>query len=97
MRFNHEIEAQIDALFTSYDRPDSPGFALGVLYQDEFLYKKGFGQANLEHASPINTRTVFDVGSMAKMFTGMAIALLEETGQLAVDDRLRAYLPGFPG
>jgi CubicO group peptidase (beta-lactamase class C family) len=94
--FSQKIENQIDALFAAYDRPGSPGYAVGILYQNEFLYKKGYGQANLEHPSPITAHTVFDVGSMAKMVTGTAIALLEQEGRLDVDAPLRAYLPEFP-
>jgi CubicO group peptidase (beta-lactamase class C family) len=89
-------ELAIDGLLSPYDRPGSPGLAVGVLYRGEFLCKKGVGHANLEHPSAITEHTVFDVGSMAKMFTGMAVALLEQAGQLSIDDPMRAYLPEFP-
>jgi CubicO group peptidase (beta-lactamase class C family) len=96
MVFSTAIEKEIDRLYEPYDRPDSPGFAVGIVHRGEFIYNKGFGQANLEHPSPITSQTVFDVGSMAKPFVGMAVALLEEEGRLSIQDRMKRYLPEFP-
>ena len=96
MKFNKTIEKKIDKLFQPYTRSVSPGCAVGITRHGEFLYKKGYGYANLEHNSPITADTVFDVGSMAKQFTGLAIALLEQAGQLSIQKRIRTYLPDFP-
>ena len=96
MKFNKTIEKKIDKLFRPYERPGSPGCAVGITHQGEFLYKKGFGYANLAHNSPITPTTVFDVGSMAKQFTGFAVALLEQAGQLSIQEPVRAYLLDFP-
>jgi Beta-lactamase len=38
------------------------------------VHAKGYGMANLEHAIPKTTKTVFEIGSVSKQFTGMAIA-----------------------
>ncbi len=96
MEFDKEIQNQITNIFTSYAKSNSPGFAVGIIYDDNIVFSQGFGQATLEHFSPINSETVFDVGSMAKQFVGMAIALLEENGQLSVGDNIRKYIPEFP-
>ncbi len=96
MQFNEDIERQVEDLFAPYALPTSPGFAVGIVHQGNFIYRKGFGQATLEHPSPITSRTVFDVGSMAKQFTAMAIALLEEDGQLSAADGIQDHLPEFP-
>ena len=96
MKFNQEIENKIDKLFTKHTNDKTPGFAVGIVHKEEFVYKKGFGHANLEHFSPINSETVFHLASVAKSFTGMAIALLEEQGHLKVDESIRKYLPELP-
>jgi hypothetical protein len=96
IHFNKAVEAKIDALFAPCNRPGTPGFAVGILHRGEFLYRKGFGQANLEHPSPISEHTVFDVGSMAKMFTGMAITLLEPfLGHGLRADELTEYVGAY--
>ena len=96
MRFDEKVFKQIIDLFVPYAKPDSPGFAVGIIQADNVIFCQGFGQADLEHISPITPDTVFDVGSMSKQFVGMAIALLEQDGQLSIDDPLHKYLPDFP-
>ena len=87
---------QVDALFARWDRPDSPGCALGVIQNGEFVYRRGYGMANLEHDVPISSTTVFRVGSLSKQFTAASVALLAERGQLSLDDDVRRYLPELP-
>lgn len=96
MKFNQEIQEKVTSLFAHYAKPDSPGYVVGILVDQEVVYSQGFGQATLEHPSPITADTVFDIGSMAKQFVGMAIALLEDEGRLSIHDNLRDYLPEFP-
>jgi CubicO group peptidase (beta-lactamase class C family) len=96
MIFNHQIHDKITDLFAPFAKSDSPGFAVGIVQDGSFEFCQGFGQANLELFSPITSETVFDVGSMAKQFVGMAIAILEERGELSMYDKMRKYLPEFP-
>jgi CubicO group peptidase (beta-lactamase class C family) len=87
---------QIDAIFAEYDRPGSVGCALGVARAGEFLYKNGYGNANLDWDIPITPTTVFYVGSVSKQFTAATIALLAHEGLLSLDDNIREYLPEMP-
>jgi len=84
---------QIDAVFATFDRPGSVGCALGVAQNGEFLYKSGYGYANLDWDIPITPTTVFYVGSVSKQFTAAAIALLALEGKLSLSDDIRQYLP----
>lgn len=86
----------VDKIFARWDKPDSPGCALGVIQNGVFIYKKGYGMANLELASPLTPRSVFRIGSTSKQFTAMCIALLEEEGRLSLNDDIREYLPEMP-
>ena len=85
-----------DALFSEWDRADSPGCALAVLREGKIAYARGYGSANLEHSIPIGPRTVFDIGSTSKQFTAACIGLLVQDGKLAVTDDLRKYVPEIP-
>jgi CubicO group peptidase (beta-lactamase class C family) len=60
------------------------------------VYQRGYGCANLEHAIPITPETVFDAASVAKQFTGLAIAILIEQRRLSFDDDIRKHLPEVP-
>ncbi len=82
----------VDALFRAWDRPDSPGCALGVVQAGKLTYTRGYGQASLEHSVPISARTVFDIGSTSKQFTAAAIGLLVQDGKLGVGDEIHDWV-----
>ena len=88
-----DLSQSIDAVFASQDRNDGPGCAAGVIHKGEYLYKAGYGMANLEYGIPITTATVFRTGSLSKQFTAMAIAILAERGELDLDADVHTYLP----
>ncbi len=87
---------QVDAVFAEFDHPGSVGCATGVARGGEFLYKKGYGFANLDWDIPITPTTVFYVGSVSKQFTAATIALLAHEGLVSLDDDIRKHLPEMP-
>ncbi len=84
---------KVDSIFEEYDRANTPGCAVGVVHDGEFVHAKGYGQANLEHGVPIDRYSVFRVASISKQFTALAIAILAERGELDLDADVHAYLP----
>jgi CubicO group peptidase (beta-lactamase class C family) len=91
------LNSHIESLFESCDNPDIPGgFAAAVIHNGEVIFKKGYGSANNEHNIPFTTRTVTDFASVAKQFTGFAIATLADQGRLNLDDDIRLYIPDVP-
>ncbi|MDP8268949.1 MAG: serine hydrolase domain-containing protein [Candidatus Tenebribacter davisii] len=91
-----EQETQVDALFAEYDNKDTPGCAVGVINDGEFIYKKSFGMANLDYDIPITADSKFELGSTSKQFTAACIALLQLDGKLNIDDEVRKYIPELP-
>jgi CubicO group peptidase (beta-lactamase class C family) len=91
-----DIASRVDQVFARWDRPDSPGCALGVIKDGKLIYKKGYGMANLEHDIPISPATIFHIGSASNQFTAMSILLLAKQGKLSLDDDIRKYLPELP-
>ena len=87
------LDSRVDAVFQEYDRPDSPGCAVGIYRDGAVAYSRGFGAANLEHGVPITPDTVFYVGSVSKQFTAMSVALAAREGKLSLDDPVRRFLP----
>jgi CubicO group peptidase (beta-lactamase class C family) len=87
---------KVDQLFGQWDKPDSPGCALGIIRNGQFVYKRGYGMANLEYNIPISPTTIFWIASTSKQFTAMSIALLARQGKLSLDDDIRKYLPEMP-
>src|SRR6202162_4175286 len=77
---------QVDNVFEKWDRPASPGCALGIYKDGQIVYKRGYGMANLNDDVPITPATVFHVASMSKQFTAASILLLAQQGKLSLDD-----------
>jgi len=84
---------QVDKVFAQWDRHDSPGCALGVIQNGEFVYQRGYGMANLDYAIPNGPQMVYYVGSVSKQFTAAATAVLAQDGRLGLDDRVSKYIP----
>lgn len=83
---------EVDAVFAAYD-DQTPGCALGVIRDGEFIYRRGYGLANLEHSVPISAETVFRIASVSKQFTAMIVLLLEQDGLLSLDDAVGRWIP----
>ncbi len=86
-------ERQVDALFAENNRGATPGAAIAVVRDGRILLSRGYGLASLEHRVPITSATVFDVASVSKQFTGLAIAMLIEQGRIKLTDDIRTYIP----
>ena len=60
------------------------------------LLRNGYGLADRATRVPNDPGTVFQIGSVTKQFTAMAIAMLAAQGRLRLTGRACAYLPGCP-
>jgi CubicO group peptidase (beta-lactamase class C family) len=87
-----ELEAFVKKL------ADADVFSGSVLLakHGKVLYKGAFGMANKDFNAPNKIDTKFNLGSMNKMFTGVAIAQLVEKGKISYDDPLSKFIPDFP-
>src|SRR5215216_5113154 len=73
---------RVDALFTDLNRAPSPGLALVVVRDGKVVLRRGYGLASIEHRMPITPATVFDLASLSKQFTGLAVAMLASEGKI---------------
>lgn len=90
------FEAKVNQIFRQWDRSSALGAAVVVVKDGRVVLQRGYGRANLEHGIPVTPQTVFDAASVAKQFTGLAIAILIEQGKLSLDDDVRKHLPEVP-
>ena len=99
-----ELKPQLDSYFEqqvynqsgALDEDNKPGLSVIITKKDSILYTGNFGSADLNKTSPITENTIFDIASVSKQFTGMAIALLEEKGEIDMNDKISKYLPDLP-
>ena len=70
-----------------------PGLAVVIIKNGTVMMKKGFGFANKRLHRPVMNRTLFELGSTSKAFTGLGILYLIEKDQLKLDDSIKKYIP----
>lgn len=88
-----DLSARVDAIFSPLNNSDTPGCAVGVIRNGEFVHKAGYGMANLELDVRISPDSVFRIASVSKQFTAAAVLLLADDGLIDLDDDIRKYLP----
>ncbi|WP_337968733.1 serine hydrolase domain-containing protein [uncultured Flavobacterium sp.] len=60
------------------------------------IYREAFGFANLPDSIKNKPDTKFNLASINKMFTGMAIMQLVESGKISLQDKVGKYLLDYP-
>ncbi len=73
---------------------DVPGVAIGLIKGDEFL-STGVGVSNVDTPESVNESTIFQIGSITKTFTGIAMMRLIEEGKADLDTKVISILPKF--
>lgn len=86
----------VSGLFAAFKSPGSPGCAVSVTRGGATLFSAGYGLADIEQGIDITPRTAFYAGSVAKQFTAASIGLLLLRGQLALDAKVRDFVPEVP-
>src|SRR5436190_19441988 len=74
---------------------DIPGVAIGIVANDRLVYAKGFGVRSKSNRLPVDTRTIFEIGSTTKAFLAATEAIMVDRGKLRWDDRVVDLYPEF--
>lgn len=69
-----------------------PGLAIGVL-RDGHAETRGYGVANVATGHAVAADTLFQVGSISKVFTATLVMILVEEGKLDLDAPVIGYVP----
>ena len=87
--------AAIDALVeTRMAELNIPGVALALIEDGNIVHARGFGTVG-DGSTEMTPETKFQIGSVSKSFTALAILHLVETGVLELDETLVSYVPTF--
>src|SRR5262249_23654740 len=78
------LEAYIQSGMKAFD---VPGLAIGIVTGDRLVYAKGFGVRSKGVGAPVDSRTVFQIGSIAKSVLATTIAHAGDPGNLRWGDR----------
>lgn len=67
-----------------------------VARKGEILYEKAIGWADYLHRDSLTINSEFELASITKTFTGVAIMQLVEAGKLNLNDNVKKFFPNFP-
>jgi CubicO group peptidase (beta-lactamase class C family) len=74
---------------------DITGISIALVDDQQIIWQKGFGHADLEKGIAATPETIYRAGSIAKVFTAAATMQLAEQGRIAIDRPLVEALPEF--
>jgi CubicO group peptidase (beta-lactamase class C family) len=77
-------------------KSEVPGMSVAVIQNGKVVKLKGYGFANIEHQVRVTPSTIFEIGSIGKMFTASLVMKLVEAGKVKLDESIRTYLPEAP-
>lgn len=90
------LSTELDKIATEHFQYNQPGGVILIAKNGNEIYKKAFGMANLENQVAMKTNMVFEIGSITKQFTAVAILQLMEQGKLQLNDPITKYLTDYP-
>lgn len=87
-------DAALDAIIArEMDEAGMVGVGAAIIVDGKVAWMKGYGQADRERGLPFTPRTVMNIGSISKTFTGVAMLQAVEDGRLDLDAGIGRYLP----
>jgi len=91
-----QIDKIVNDLINPHHRDRLPGVAVAVRKNQHLVHLNCYGYANLETRAKITPDTIFDLGSLSKQFTALAILELVFNKKLDMNDHLSKFFKGFP-
>jgi CubicO group peptidase (beta-lactamase class C family) len=72
-----------------------PGISLALVMDQDVVWKKAYGYADLEKQVSASPGTIYSICSISKLFTSIAIMQLRDAGKLRLDDLVKEHLSWF--
>jgi CubicO group peptidase (beta-lactamase class C family) len=98
MVLSDQARTALDALlYAAVERHDIPGVVATVANRERVIYRGAFGKLDEHGAIDMPTDALFQILSMTKPVTSVAIMMLREQELLDLDDSIDQYLPELVG
>jgi len=72
-----------------------PGLAIALTDREKLLHTSAHGLADVSAKTPVTTDTLFEIGSIGKSFTSLALLQLRDEGKIDLHEPITRYLPWF--
>ncbi|WP_179344807.1 serine hydrolase [Winogradskyella ursingii] len=81
-----------DHVVARVDQGFNPSIAMAYIKGDEVVYFN-YGNTLLENGKPVNENTIYEIGSISKVFTTILLADEVSKGKMKLSDPISKYLP----
>lgn len=93
--FGQNKAQRLDSLFSELYKSGKFNGNILIAEKGKTIYQNSFGIGNEKRQDKLDLNSVFELMSVSKQFTAMAIVLLKEQEKLAYDDPISQYLPSL--
>jgi len=69
--------------------------AVAIAEKGKIVYAEGFGMEDREKGVPVDKDTIFNIGSISKVYVAAAIMILVDEGRVSLDTPVKDYLAEF--
>lgn len=91
-----QVAKKLDSLFQTLAQKNAFSGSVLIADQGKPIYEKTFGYTNLDTRKLLDKNTMFELASVSKQFTAMAIMQLHQQGKLHYEDSLKKFFPRLP-
>ena len=86
----------LDTLFKKKAKKQGFNGAVLIAQQGVILYQNVFGYADFSNKDSLCVNSAFQLASISKTFTGVAVLLLAQDNKLKLSDSIQKFIPSFP-
>lgn len=90
-----DVTSAIDSACRECFPEGEPGAAVLIMSGEDIIFDKGYGIADIETKAAVDGETMFNVASISKQFTAVAVLQLASEGLLSLEDSLSKYFPEY--
>lgn len=89
-------ETELESFFSQIDKNGDISGSVLVAENGRILYQKSFGYADIQNKVHNTANTLFQIASVSKLFTAIAVLQLYEQKKLNLTEKFIKYVPSFP-
>jgi len=89
------VQNSVDSLLQTIYNDQCPGISIAIVENGKPSFKKSYGARDLQAKTMLDSTSNFNIGSLTKQFTALAILQLDEAKKLSLEDPISKFFPAF--
>lgn len=86
---------ELNSFISSNSSDVAPGYSALLARDGRILCQEAVGLASAELSVPLTPEHIFEIGSLTKQFTSVAVLLLVQDNKLRLEDDIKTFLPAI--